>query len=292
VTGQLAESVDIFPTLIELAGLPESKVSQPIDGVSLVPVLKDSSKRVRDHAFHAYPKGKLGRAIRTDRYRLVEWKKAGADPETAEIELYDYETDPLETKNLAADKPEVVSQLREILAGYPEAVSRSRSGASRPDSKKATPVAGDAIVLDPQIANRSVRVLVETKAADPEGVVIAQGGRENGYAIHFLNGKPVFDVRVKGKVFRLMGEDPVKGNVKVEGEFDEKKMILRLDGEVIAEGLSPGLIPNQPKDSVSVGFDSLSAAGDYTAPNPFNGVIRNTRIETGEGSGLRDSSPR
>ena len=121
-TQQLAESVDIFPTLAELAGLPPPTGPQPIDGVSLVPVLKDSTARVRDHAFHAYPKQKLGRAIRTERYRLVEWRKIGAPPKTAEYELYDYETDPLETKNLAGDRPKIAKELKAILATYPEPV--------------------------------------------------------------------------------------------------------------------------------------------------------------------------
>lgn len=121
-TRQLAESVDIFPTLAELAGLPAPDGPQPMDGVSLVPVLKDPSVRVRDHAYHAYPKAKMGRAIRTERYRLVEWKKPGAPAASAELELYDYETDPLETKNLAAEQPDVVKQLRAIMAKHPEAV--------------------------------------------------------------------------------------------------------------------------------------------------------------------------
>lgn len=120
-TRQLAESVDVFPTLAELAGLPAPTGPQPMDGVSLVPVLKDPSVRVRDHAYHAYPKAKMGRAIRTERYRLVEWKKPGAPAATAELELYDYEADPLETKNLAAEQPDVVKQLRAILAKHPEA---------------------------------------------------------------------------------------------------------------------------------------------------------------------------
>ncbi|MEZ5386997.1 MAG: sulfatase [Prosthecobacter sp.] len=121
-TRQLAESVDVFPTLAELAGLPAPAGPQSIDGISLVPVLKDPSARVRDHAYHAYPKAKMGRAIRTERYRLVEWKKPGAPANTAELELYDYESDPLETKNLAADQPKVVQRLRSILAKHPEAV--------------------------------------------------------------------------------------------------------------------------------------------------------------------------
>lgn len=120
-TRQLAESVDVFPTLAELAGLPAPAGPQPMDGVSLVPVLKDPQARVRDHAYHAYPKAKMGRAIRTERYRLVEWKKPGAAPDTAELELYDYEADPLETKNLATEQPDVVNQLCAILGKHPEA---------------------------------------------------------------------------------------------------------------------------------------------------------------------------
>jgi iduronate 2-sulfatase len=70
----------------------------------------------------------MGRAIRTERYRLVEWKQPGASTDCAELELYDYEKDPLETKNLAAEQPETVQELRAILARHPEAV---RDGPSR-----------------------------------------------------------------------------------------------------------------------------------------------------------------
>ena len=123
-TGQLAESVDIFPTLAELAGLPTPSGPQPVDGVSLVPVLSDPAKRVRDHAYHIYPKRKLGRAIRTEQFRLVEWGD--------EYELYDYKVDPLETKNLAAEEPKVVAALKKILARYPEPLKRGQ----RPPAKR------------------------------------------------------------------------------------------------------------------------------------------------------------
>jgi iduronate 2-sulfatase len=49
-TRQVAETVDIYPTLADLAGLPKPTGPQPIDGVSLVPVLKDPDARVDDHA--------------------------------------------------------------------------------------------------------------------------------------------------------------------------------------------------------------------------------------------------
>lgn len=119
-TRQIAEIVDLFPTLCELAGLPKPKVPQPIDGLSLVPVLKDPDKRIRDHAYHAHPGERLGRAIRTERHRLVEWLDPGEDRDSAVIELYDYEKDPLETRNLAEEQPEVVTKLRAILAKHPE----------------------------------------------------------------------------------------------------------------------------------------------------------------------------
>ena len=103
--------------------------------MSLVKVLKDPAARVRDHAYHAYPKQKLGRAIRTERFRLVEWRAFGADPVTAEYELYDYDADPLETRNLAQEMPGVASELKAKLAKYPEPAPRNRKLA-KPKAKR------------------------------------------------------------------------------------------------------------------------------------------------------------
>jgi iduronate 2-sulfatase len=121
-TRQPAESVDLFPTLAELAGLPAPVAPQPLDGVSLVPVLRDPQARVRDHAFHAYPKRKLGRAIRTERHRLVEWRNWKEPGSPVEYELYDYDADPLESRNLAAEQPAELARLRATLERYPPPV--------------------------------------------------------------------------------------------------------------------------------------------------------------------------
>lgn len=118
----LVETVDIYPTLCELAGLDLPACPQPMDGKSLVPILSGRADSVRDHAYHCFPKGgKLGRAIRTPRYRLVAWQDFGSDREP-EYELYDYREDPLETRNLANDRPDVVKQLAAILATHPAAL--------------------------------------------------------------------------------------------------------------------------------------------------------------------------
>ena len=123
----LVETVDLYPTLAELAGLPKPTVPQALDGRSFVPTLKRAKAPTKEAIFHVYPRsarGKgpiLGRAVRTERYRLVEWKAPGAPANSAEIELYDYKRDPLETKNIAAQNPETVVQLRGILGRQPEA---------------------------------------------------------------------------------------------------------------------------------------------------------------------------
>jgi len=118
-TAALIETVDIYPSLCEVAGLP---ARESLDGVSFAPLFDDPAQSARESIIHVYPRNNLlGRAIRTERYRMVEWKEIGADPSTAEFELYDYEADPLETRNLAGDQPETLAQLQAILATHPEA---------------------------------------------------------------------------------------------------------------------------------------------------------------------------
>ena len=64
-----------------------------------------------------FEKHLMGYAMRTDRYRLVQWKdfrEKSAEP--VFVELYDHQSDPSETKNVAQDHPEVVKKLSKRLA--------------------------------------------------------------------------------------------------------------------------------------------------------------------------------
>lgn len=128
VSKALVETVDLYPTLAELAGLP---APAGLEGRSFAALLADPSAPHRDHAIHVYPRNDLlGRAIRTERHRLVEWKRIGADASTAEFELYDYDTDPGETKNLASANADVVAELQRLLAAHPEAKPQIRAKAA------------------------------------------------------------------------------------------------------------------------------------------------------------------
>ena len=112
---------------------PAYQFRKGLDGQSFVPNLRDITSPTKDHVIHVYPRGVrdkgqvLGRAIRTKQYRLVEWRKIGDAAVDAEWELYDYESDPLETRNLAAERPEVVAKLKTLLATHPEATPQVKA---------------------------------------------------------------------------------------------------------------------------------------------------------------------
>lgn len=130
----LVESVDLYPTLAELAALPPPTQPRVLDGRSFASTLRNPATPTKEAVFHAYPRSRpgvgpvIGRAVRTERHRLVEWKQPGAAPDSAELELYDYTADPDETRNLAAEQPAIVSRMRALLATQPEALAQVRSG--------------------------------------------------------------------------------------------------------------------------------------------------------------------
>lgn len=101
----LVEFVDIYPTLAELAGL---SLPQHLEGISLVPVLRDPTKTVKTAAFSQYPrpnKGQrlMGYSMRTDRYRFTRWVERNDHTKVVAVELYDHQTDPQENTNIAND---------------------------------------------------------------------------------------------------------------------------------------------------------------------------------------------
>lgn len=84
--------IDLYPTLVELTGLPSIDSH---DGVSLVPLLREPD---RDWDRPSVIEYKLGNAaVRSDRYRYIRYRDGGE-------ELYDHQTDDSEWKNLADDE--------------------------------------------------------------------------------------------------------------------------------------------------------------------------------------------
>lgn len=82
--------LDIYPTLIDLAGLSELNSH---DGVSLKPLLQDPTTQWNRPAVIEYQRGNA--AVRSSRYRYIRYR-SGSE------ELYDHKTDPNEWRNLKA----------------------------------------------------------------------------------------------------------------------------------------------------------------------------------------------
>jgi len=97
--------VDVYPTLAGLCGLP---LPRHLEGTSLVPILGDPAKVVKNAAFSQYPrtvraKSSWATACATDRYRFTRWVHRDNHSQVDAIELYDHRTDPLENINIAGE---------------------------------------------------------------------------------------------------------------------------------------------------------------------------------------------
>lgn len=110
-------TMDIFPTVVELAGLPASAGRTALDGVSLAGHLRGGPAPRRDTLFWHYPHHQhyqLGgampyAAIRAGDYKLIEFYH---DLKDIRLELYNLRADIGETKDLAATEPKRVAELR------------------------------------------------------------------------------------------------------------------------------------------------------------------------------------
>ena len=94
------QSLDIYPTLSELCGLPPP--TQGLEGASLTPLLKNPKADWKHPAYSIWSEdGKTlhGVAVRTEKWRYAEFGFEGADGAM----LFDPKADPLEMKNLAND---------------------------------------------------------------------------------------------------------------------------------------------------------------------------------------------
>jgi len=110
------ELVDLYPTIMDLVTMNTPKF---VKGKSLVPMLKNTQHRVRESALSELQVNTgnglaQGYSIKTDRYRLSQWKSEGI----LSYELYDHNFDKAELTNLATriEYQKVKDSLINILA--------------------------------------------------------------------------------------------------------------------------------------------------------------------------------
>jgi len=105
----LVESLDLFPTLVNLAKPSFTKTQHPLDGKSLAKILSKPNADVRDAAL-SYWRGAI--TVRTQSHRLVVTRK---NDKLSKVELYDQSTEFDPVQNKASTHPEVVEQLKAFL---------------------------------------------------------------------------------------------------------------------------------------------------------------------------------
>lgn len=114
-TDAIVENLDLYPTLVALAGLPRPA---HLDGRNLAPLLADPATPWPHAAYTTtIHEGVVGRSVRTDRWRYTQWGDGVA------AELYDQAADPGNYHNLVSDPAHaaVIASHRQLLDRNPRA---------------------------------------------------------------------------------------------------------------------------------------------------------------------------
>jgi arylsulfatase len=280
---QFGHVIDIAPTILEAAGLPEPKsvngvVQTPIEGSSLVYTFNDANAAERHTTQYfemfgnrgIYSNGWLARTI-----HRAPWQTSGMQPLTADVwELYDVRNDFSLTKNLATEQ---VAKLKEMEALFMKegekyhvlpiddrTIERTNPTlAGRPD------VLGDRTSLTlyegmqgmlentfMNIKNRSSKitaalVLPKDRA---NGAILSQGGRFGGWSLYMKDGKPAYVYNFLGLARYTIASPQAlpAGPVTVTLDFiydgggvgKGGKATLLVNGKTVAEGRVEKTQPN------------------------------------------------
>ncbi len=267
-----AHFMDIMPTLLEACGVayPETrngKKLQPVEGVSLLPLFKDASARLEERPIASEHNG--SRSLRNGKWKAVYPIRM---PWASQWELYNIEADRCESRNVAAEHPEVVKELSGQWMAWAMRVGVhpfNQSG-RQADQTKAIPIDNRPLTIEATVA---------LPEAGLSGVVVAQGGQMHGFALHLEQGRLVFSVRrnqtvVSTEPYALTG---LKAELSAQLARDGK-MTLSVDGEPVATADAGGVLNAQPQDPFEIGKDSLTAAGPYRSPHPLQATITDVAV--------------
>jgi hypothetical protein len=285
---QPGQLVDIMATCLDVAGATypvehRGQQIKPPEGTSLRPVfagetLSRSQPLVWEHEGN--------RAIREGRWKLVAMEKQP-------WELYDLATDRTELHNLAAAQPERVQTMAAAWDAWAARANVLPLGAWRGQNAAPSETlsrenrfvlkAGDQLdrAQAPAIAGRAFTITAKFAADQAkDGVLVAQGGSANGYALYLADGKLHFTVRSRAGVATVSTARVATGARTAVARLDAKgTLTLALDGQPAVTATTRGSITAMPADGLDVGADTGGAVGPYAASNPFSGIIESITIE-------------
>lgn len=289
--------IDVMATVIDAAGTsyPASykgnKIA-PLAGKSLLPLVQDKAFDRGEPIFFEH---ESNRAVRDGKWKLVT---KGTGP----WELYDMDADRSETRNLSAEQPERVKEMSAQwdewakkndvlpLGGWQDSREKDQPDQTTEEADKSAifRLKAGAVLAGaqrPDVAGRELRINAKISEWADNGVIVSQGGTGMGYSLYAKDGKPVFALRLEGKLYSAQLPDTLKG-----GEAANLNARLMRDGTLVlranktkpARASAPGLLPSVPVDELVVGSDTKGLVGEYGADFKFAGKIDEVVIRTVE----------
>jgi arylsulfatase A-like enzyme len=251
VRHQFCHVIDVAPTILEAAGLPEpvsvnGVMQSPIEGTSMGYSFEDADAAERHDLQYFEMFGNRGiyhRGWSAVTKHRTPWEMVGGNVPAFDDdvwELYDGSSDWTQAVDLAAEQPERLRHLQRLwlieavkygvlplddrtaervnpdLAGRPQLVN----GTSQLLFEGMGRLSENSVV---NIKNRSFSVTADLEIPDggASGVVIAQGGRFGGWSLYLTEGRPAFSYNVLGiHEFVARASEPVPaGHHQVRMEF-------------------------------------------------------------------------
>jgi len=282
VRSQFHHVIDVAPTVLEAAGLPEPKMvngvtQYPMDGVSMLYTIDDATAKDRRTTQYFEMFGNRGIYhngwVACTRHS-IPWILGSAPPLEEDVwELYNIDEDFSEANNLAETNPEKLKELQEVFKQ--EAIKNHVFPIDDRRSERFNPaIAGRPNLLGPRktltvyegmvgIAenafinvkntNYTITADVEIPKAGANGVIIAQAGKFGGWTLYMKNGKLQHEYNYFGventRVTSSTAVSPGAHILKYEFVFDGGKpgaggtSILYVDDKKVGEGKIPKTQP-------------------------------------------------
>ena len=224
---QFSHVIDIAPTVLEAAGLPEPKIvngtpQTPIEGTSLLYAFNDADAAERHTTQYfemfgnraVYHDGWLARTI-----HRAPWQTSNLPPLTTDAwDLYDVRNDFSLTRNLAAEQPAKLEEMQALFMQEAEkhhvlpiddrTIERMNPAtAGRPDvlgnRTSLTLYEGMQGMMENtfmNVKNRSSKITAEldVPASGANGAILSQGGRFGGWSLYMQDGKPSYTYNFLG----------------------------------------------------------------------------------------------
>ncbi|MBM3992794.1 MAG: arylsulfatase [Planctomycetes bacterium] len=283
---QSGHLIDIMATCIDVSGAAYPKEYQgnkitPLEGKSLVPAF--NNQPIEREAIYWEHEG--NKAILVKNSKLVSrfpgpW------------ELYDLNADRAETTDLAAREPQRVKELAAKWQAWAERADvlplRPYGKPKQTKTKASTKTefqfqAGDNLTGEnvPDVAGKSISINADIGPKLGDGVILAHGGRNHGYALFIRDGRLAFAVRQSGVLTSIEAKTPLAaGKASVTALLNKNGTLrLLLDDKLVAEGKGKGAMPAVPGEGLQVGQDLGAAVADYQAPFAFKGDLRRVTLK-------------